>query len=66
MTDKHYCHYLRRTLKWLPVLDVRLTGKGVYDLTGSGYIILNGDYTDLITGKTYSGKTHISPYGVWC
>ena len=30
----------------------------------SGYIILNGDYTDLITGKTYSGKTHISPYGV--
>ena len=30
----------------------------------SGFIILNGDYTDLITGKTYSGKTHISPYGV--
>lgn len=30
----------------------------------SGYIILNGEYTDLITGNTYSGKTQIQPYGV--
>lgn len=30
----------------------------------SGNIILNGSYTDLITGKAYSGKTEIPPYGV--
>lgn len=30
----------------------------------SGYLILNGNYTDLITGKAYSGKTEIPPYGV--
>lgn len=30
----------------------------------SGYVILNGTYTDLITGKVYSGKTQIPPYGV--
>ena len=30
----------------------------------SGFIILNGSYTDLITGKAYTGKTQISPYGV--
>ena len=29
-----------------------------------GYIILNGDYTDLITGKKCMGKTQIQPYGV--
>ena len=30
----------------------------------SGYLILNGTYTDLITGKVCSGKTDITPYGV--
>lgn len=30
----------------------------------SGNIILNGSYIDLITGKAYSGKTEIPPYGV--
>ncbi len=29
-----------------------------------GYVILNGEYTDLITGKACSGKTEIQPYGV--
>ncbi len=29
-----------------------------------GYIILNGEYTDLITGKVCSDKTDIPPYGV--
>ncbi len=29
-----------------------------------GYVILNGEYTDLITGKQYSGKIEIQPYGV--
>lgn len=27
-----------------------------------GFIILNSDYTDLITGETYSGKVEIQPY----
>ncbi len=30
----------------------------------SGYIVLNGEYTDLITGRLCSGKAEISPYGV--
>ena len=30
----------------------------------SGYIILNGDYTDLITGETCSGKIELQPYQV--
>ena len=30
----------------------------------SGYIVLNGEYTDLITGRLCSGKTQIPPYGV--
>ena len=29
-----------------------------------GFILLNGDYTDLITGKAYSGKIEMQPYGV--
>ena len=29
-----------------------------------GYIVLDGEYTDLITNKKYSGKTEIEPYGV--
>ena len=29
-----------------------------------GYVILNGEYTDLITDKQYSGKIEIQPYGV--
>ncbi len=29
-----------------------------------GYIVLDGEYTDLITNKKYSGKTGIEPYGV--
>ena len=29
----------------------------------SGYVILNGSYTDLLTGKAYTGKTQIQPYG---
>ncbi len=29
-----------------------------------GYVILNGEYIELITGKVCSGKTEISPYGV--
>ncbi len=30
----------------------------------NGYIVLNGEYTDLITGRLCSGKAEISPYGV--
>ena len=30
----------------------------------SGYIILNGEYTDLITGKTLFGKIETAPYEV--
>ncbi len=29
-----------------------------------GYVVLDGKYTDLITGNVYSGKTEIPPYGV--
>ena len=29
-----------------------------------GYIVLDGEYTDLITNKKYSGKTEIEPYRV--
>lgn len=29
-----------------------------------GFILLDGKYTDLVTGKIYSGKTQIHPYGV--
>ncbi len=29
-----------------------------------GYICLDGEYTDLISGKTYGGRVNIAPYGV--
>ena len=30
----------------------------------SGYIVLNDEMTDIITGKKYSGKTELNPYDV--
>ncbi len=30
----------------------------------SGYLVLDGEYTDLITGKNLTGKIEVSPYEV--
>jgi len=30
----------------------------------SGYVQLNGEYTDIISGKKFTGRTNIRPYGV--
>ena len=30
----------------------------------NGYVMLDGEYTDLVTGKIHSGKTDVPPYGV--
>ena len=30
----------------------------------NGYVMLDGEYTDLVTGKIHSGKTNVPPYGV--